>query len=140
MAPLAASRQTLDVAAGQAFDARSPLGCRFSFRSASRNGFLRLDGAGQPHLRLALNGVVFVLLACFLKVVFQLLLGVPPALPDGPHLLGTGCRVRMLVGTKIARAPSAYIAHKGIVPLGGHLRKGSVKPHSPSSRRIRRVH
>ena len=140
MAPLAASRQTLDVAAGQALDARRPLGCRLSFRSTSRSGVLGLDSAGQPHLRVALNGVMFVLLACFLKVVFQLLLGVPPALPDGPHLLGTGCRVRMLVGTKIARAPSAYIAHKGIVPPVGHLRKGSVNPHSPSFRRIRGVH
>ncbi len=140
MAPLAASRQTLDVAAGQAFDACSPLGSGSPFVVVSQKGVLGLDSAGQPHLRVALNGVVFVLLACLLKVVFQLLLGVPPALPDGPHLLGTGCRVRMLVGTKIARAPSACIAHKGIVPPGVPLRKGSVNPRSPSSPRVYRVH
>jgi hypothetical protein len=127
MAPLAASRQTLDVAAGQALAASSPLGCWFYFVPFP-SGRLRLDGAGQPYLRVALNEVMIVLVARFLKVVFQLLLGVPPALPDGPHLLGTGCRVRMLVGTKIARAPWACIAHKGIVPPGVPLRKGSSSP------------
>jgi len=99
-----------------------------------------LDGAGQPHLRVARNVVMIVLVARFLKVVFQLLLGVPPALPDGPHLLGAGCRMRMLVGTKIARAPCACIAHKGIVPPGVPLRKGCASPLSASSPHVLEVH
>jgi len=139
MAPLAPQRQTLDVAAGHALDASSPLGRWLYFRTF-RVGALRLDSAGQPYLRVALNMVMIVLVARFLKVVFQLLLGVPPALPDGPHLLGTGCRVRMLVGTKITRAPCACIAHKGIVPPGVPPRKGCASPLSVSAPRVFQVH
>jgi hypothetical protein len=109
-------------------------------RAATGKGALGLGGAGQPCLLVALNGVVIVLVARFLKVVFQLLLGVPPALPDGPHLLGTGCRVRMQMGTKIARAPSACIAHKGIVPPGAPEKKGCPRPPSVTATRGVQVH
>ena len=72
--------------------------------------------------------MMFALMAGFLKVVLQLLLRVPPALPDGPHLLGAGCCVRMLVRAEVARGASADIAHTCIVPPCGLFRKRCIEP------------
>jgi hypothetical protein len=109
MAPLARLRQALDVAAGQALDADlSP--CGLSRRRGYwilPLGFSRLDIGGLPNLRTILVIVVFALVAGFLEVVLQLLLGVPPALADGSHLLGGGCSVGVLVRTKVAWISSA---------------------------------
>ena len=60
--------------------------------------------------------VVFGLMARFIKVMLQLLLGVPSALSDGAHLLrGRSC-MRVLVRTMIMRVLFVFIAHTGIVP------------------------
>jgi hypothetical protein len=66
-----------------------------------------LDVDGLPDLRPASAFVVLAFVAGFLEVVLQLLLGVPPALADGPHLLGGGCSVGVLVRTKVAWISSA---------------------------------
>jgi hypothetical protein len=85
---------------------------------------LGVDAAGDAGVQFILNAVMFALVAGFLKVVFQLLFGVPPALADSPHLLGAGCGVCMLVRTEVPRRPSVYLAHTCIVPPGGPYRKG----------------
>jgi hypothetical protein len=84
---------------------------------------LTLRGAVAPGVRFFGRAVMPALVARLLQVVFQLLFRVPPALSDGPHLLRTGCRMRMLVGAEVARSASACIAHTCIVPLGRRFRK-----------------
>ncbi|MDQ0675231.1 hypothetical protein QFZ36_002792 [Pseudarthrobacter siccitolerans] len=66
-----------------------------------------LDVEGLPNLRPAPTFVVLAFVAGLLEVVLQFLLGVPSALADGPHLLGGGCSVGVLVRTKVVRTSSA---------------------------------
>ena len=83
-----------------------------------------LRDAGVLGPRRIFNLVVFILVPGFLEVVLQLFLRVPPALADGSHLLGSGCSMGVLVGTKVALRSFACFAHKGIVPPGALFRKG----------------
>jgi hypothetical protein len=66
-----------------------------------------LDVDGLPNLRPAPAFMMLAFVAGLLEVVLQFLLGVPPALADGPHLLGSGCSVGVLVRTKVMRTSSA---------------------------------
>jgi hypothetical protein len=69
----------------------------------------------------------------FFEVMLQLLLRVPPTLPDGPYLLRGRRSVRVLVRATVAGATSGIGVHKGIVPPGVLLRKR--RPHALPSRR-----
>jgi hypothetical protein len=122
MAPLAMARQTLDVSAGQAFDAIAEQAFRFSGPAKQADASGLVDGR-LPIFLIAFGFMLFRLLAGLLEVMLQLLFGVPPALPDSPHLLRCRGRVCMQVRTKVPRVPSVGVAHTGIVPLPASFRK-----------------
>jgi len=130
MAPSARSRQTLDVDAGQAFDASAPAGgvSSPSDIGTCRRAFSGLDVGGLPNPRPIFSFVASAFMAGLLEVVLQFLFGVPPALADGSHLLGGGCSMGVLVRTKVVRLSSAYIAHKCIVPPGALMGKACRIP------------
>lgn len=128
MAVLWGTRQTLDVNAGQALDASACAErCRMGL-GVDGAGLVAFLLAGLPGGRVDLGLVLFVPLAGLLEVLFKLLLRLPPALPNGPDLLGGRRNVGVLAGAKVPRCCMAGIAHTGIVPPEPPVRKACMTP------------
>lgn len=100
---------------------------------------LRLPGL-LPGGLVMLVLVVFVFVARFRQVVFQLLLRVPPALSDCPHLPCGWCRVGMQVGTGVPLVPIMLVAHNSMLPLTPPDRKGACTVQPVRSGRSRAGH
>ena len=128
MAVLWGTRQTLDVNAGQALDASACAEGSWMALRVDGAGLVALLLAGLPGGRVCLGFVLFVPLAGLLEVLFKLLLCLPPALPNGPDLLGGRRNVGVLAGAKVPRGRMAGIAHTGIVPPEPPVRKACMTP------------
>ena len=133
MAVLWGTRQTLDVNAGQALDASACAEGSWMVLRVDGAGLVALLLAGLPGGRVCLGLVLFVPLAGLLEVLFKLLLCLPPALPNGPDLLGGRRNVGVLAGAKVPRCCMAGIAHTGIVPPESPVRKACLKPVFPDA-------